>query len=430
LKIKIIKKVTQILTLNTSKNALWLLIDKIIRLGIGLFVGILVARYLGPEFFGKWNYVIALIALMSALSTLGLDQILVKHLLEKTENEDVILGTAFWLRLTGSFACTLIGCLYLYVFKSDKELILLGLLTSANLWFQSFDVIDLKNQSLLLSKKTVLIKNSAFLLIAIVKLIIIYRGLSLMFLVLATLIEFFLGALGLVFNYGFEKVIKWKFNIKYCQLLFRQCWPLILSGVIIMLYMRLDQVMIGEILGDKFVGYYSISTRFTELWYFIPSIFVTSTFPSLINKNNEEGLVYKQACLKLLKILFLLSFSISIFFMFFSEPIIFHLYGDEYMSAVFTLKVSIWTGVFVFWGMAAGNFLVIENLSRHNFTKSIQGLVINIILNVILIPKYGINGAAIATLISQSYASYFYYAFYKETRHIFKLQTQSILIFK
>ena len=164
MKIKIIKKVTQILTLNTSKNALWLLIDKIIRLGIGLFVGILVARYLGPEFFGKWNYVIALIALMSALSTLGLDQILVKHLLEKTENEDVILGTAFWLRLTGSFICTLIGCLYLYVFKSDKELILLGLLTSANLWFQSFDVIDLKNQSLLLSKKTVLIKNSAFLL--------------------------------------------------------------------------------------------------------------------------------------------------------------------------------------------------------------------------------------------------------------------------
>jgi PST family polysaccharide transporter len=424
------KKITQILTLNASKNALWLLIDKIIRLGIGLFVGVLVARYLGPEFFGKWNYVIALIALISALSTLGLDQILVKHLLEKTENEDIVLGTAFWLRLTGSFVCTIIGCVYLYVFKSDTQLILLGFLTSANLWFQSFDVIDLKNQSLLLSKKTVVIKNSAFLLIAVVKLIIIYQGMSLMFLVLATLIEFFLGALGLVFSYGVEKVIKWKFNIKYCKLLFKQCWPLILSGVIIMMYMRIDQVMIGEILGDTYVGFYSVSTRFTELWYFIPSIFVTSTYPSLINKYREEGEVYKRACQRLLKILFLLSFSISVFFVFFSDSIIFYLYGSEYMSAVFTLKVSIWTGVFVFWGMAAGNFLVIENLSKHNFTKSIQGLVINIILNIILIPKYGINGAAIATLVSQSYASYFYYAFYKETRHIFILQTQSILIFK
>jgi len=423
-------KITQFLTLNTSKNALWLLIDKIIRLGIGLFVGVLVARYLGPEFFGKWNYVIALIALMSALSTLGLDQILVKHLLEKTEKEEVVLGTAFWLRLFGSFVCTIIGCIYFYVFKSDTQLIVLGFLTSANLWFQSFDVIDLKNQSLLLSKKTVVIKNSAFLMIAVVKLVIIYQGMSLMFLVLATLIEFFLGALGLVFSYGFEKIIKWEFNVDYCRLLFKQCWPLILSGIIIMMYMRIDQVMIGEILGDTSVGFYSISTRFTELWYFIPSIFVTSTYPSLINKYREEGEVYKRACQRLLKILFLLSFSISLFFLFFSDSIIFYLYGNEYMAAVFTLKVSIWTGVFVFWGMAAGNFLVIENLSKHNFAKSIQGLVINIILNIILIPKYGINGAAIATLISQSYASYFYYAFYKETRHIFKLQTQSILIFK
>ena len=95
--------------------------------------------------------------------------------------------------------------------------------------------------------------------------------------------------------------------------------------------------------------------------------------------------------------------------------------------SVFALQISIWTGVFVFWGVAAGNMLVLENLNKHNLFKSLQGLGLNIFLNLLLIPKYGINGAAVATLISQFYASYFYYSLFKETRHIFFLQTKSIL---
>jgi PST family polysaccharide transporter len=424
------KKISQVLTLNSSKNALWLFFDKFLRLGVGLLVGVLVARYLGVDFFGKWNYVIALVSMLSALSTLGLDQVIVKHLLEENEKEYIVLGSAFYLRIVGSFLCTTIVCGFLYFFKSDPQLLYLGLLTSAGLWFQSFDVIDLKYQSLLLSKKTVIVKNISFLAIAAFKIFIIHNQYSYMLIVLATLLEFILVATGLAFSFGISKVIKWKLSIDYTKVLFKQCWPLIFSGVIIMLYMRLDQVMIGEMLGDKFVGYYSISTRFTELWYFIPSIFVSSVYPSLINKYIDKGFAYSIACLKLLKTLFLLSFALAIFFTFFSDIIILTLYGAEYSPAAFTLKLSIWGGIFVFWGMAAGNFLVIENLSKHNFSKSLQGLILNIVLNLILIPKYGINGAALATLISQSYASFFYYVIHKETRHIFKLQAQSILIFK
>jgi PST family polysaccharide transporter len=421
------EKIAYYLKQDSSKNVIWLFFDKILRLGVGLIVGVLVARYLGPELFGKWNYAIAFVGLVSAIATLGLDQILVKHLLESRENEYVLLGTAFCLRLAGSVLSILIIVSFFLFYKKDFELLLIAILTALNLFFQAFDVIDLKNQSVLQSRKTVIVKNTVFILIAIVKLLFVYFKFTLICFVFLGLIEFVLGAIGLVMFYGFLSFLKWSFNIEYCKILLKQAWPLILSGIVIMMYMRLDQIMIGEMIGDVGVGLYSVSTRFTELWYFIPSVFATSFFPKLVEKFNVNKKNYYDVCLKLLKLLFVISFSIALFFTFFSNVIINFLYGKEYTMSVFALQISIWTGVFVFWGVAAGNMLVIENLNKHNLIKSAQGLLLNVILNLVLIPKYGINGAAIATLISQFYASYFYYVFFKKTRHIFLLQTKSVI---
>lgn len=422
-------KIAYYLKQESSKNVIWLFLDKILRLGVGLIVGVLVARYLGPELFGKWNYAIAFISLVSAIATLGLDQIVVKHLLDKNEEERLLLGTAFYLRLIGSFICTIFVVTYFYFFKNDSLLLGVAFLTVLNLWFQAFDVIDLKNQSLLQSRKTVIVKNSVFVVLSIVRLFFVYFKFSLISFVFLGLLECMLGALGLILYYGINNFTEWKFNIAYCNVLLKQAWPLILSGIVIMMYMRLDQIMIGEMIGDRGVGLYSVSTRFTELWYFIPSVFASSFFPKLVEKFNINKNNYYDVCLKLLKLLFVISFSIALFFTFSSNFIINFLYGKEYIMSVFALQISIWTGVFVFWGVAAGNMLVIENLNKHNLIKSIQGLLLNILLNLMLIPKYGINGAAIATLISQFYASYLYYFFFKKTRHIFILQTKSILFF-
>lgn len=421
------EKIAYYLKQDSSKNVLWLFFDKILRLGVGLIVGVFVARYLGPELFGKWNYAIAFVGLVSAIATLGLDQIVVKYLLDSNDDEYVLLGSAFYLRLAGSSLSIILIISFFLFYKKDLELLLIAILTAFNLFFQAFDVIDLKNQSVLQSRKTVIVKNAVFILMAIVKLLFVYFKFTLIYFVSLGLLEFVLGAIGLVIFYGFSNFLKWSLNIEYCKTLLKQAWPLILSGIVIMMYMRLDQIMIGEIIGDKEVGLYSVSTRFTELWYFIPSVFATSFFPKLIEKYNLDLKNYSLVCLKLLKLMFIISFSISIFFTLFAGFIIQFLYGDDYALSVFSLKISIWTGVFVFWGVVAGNMLVIENLNKHNLIKSIQGLVLNIFLNFLLIPRYGINGAAIATLISQFYASYFYYLFFKKTRHIFILQTKSIL---
>lgn len=423
-------KITLFLKLETSKNILWLFGDKVLRLGLGLIVGVVVARHLGPELFGKWNYAIAFISLISALSTLGLDQIVVKKLLQDKNEEHTLLGSAFFLRLIGSLLSTIIVFIYFSLIKNDSQLLIVATLTVFNLWFQSSDIIDLKNQSVLQSKKTVIVKNTSFVIISTLRILFVYLNFSLIAFSILALVESILSAVGLILFYGIGNLKKWKINIEYCKSLLKQSYPLILSGIIIMMYMRIDQIMIGEILGNKSTGLYSISTRFTELFYFIPSIFVTSFFPKLIEKYNKDRNEYYSNSIKLFKLLFIFSLTISIFFTFSADTIINFLYGEKYQLAVNSLCISIWTGIFVFWGVAAGNILVIENLNKHNLNKSIHGLVINVILNIFLIPKFGINGAAIATLISQFYASYLYYFLFKKTRHIFILQSKSILIFK
>ena len=409
------------------KNIWWLFFDKFCRLGIGLFVGVWVARYLGPSNFGKWNYSIAIIAILSALSTLGLDQVLVKNLVENESDEDQLMGTAFFMRFLGAILVTIIGCVYIY-YQNNSLLLIITFITALNVVFQSFDVIDLKLQSVLKSKVSVIIKNSAFIITSILKLIIIYNKGGLLAFVIVSLVEIIIGAIGLILNYGLLRVLKWNFNAGYAKKLLTECWPLLLSGIIILLYMRIDQVMIGNMLNSADVGFYSVSVKFSELWYFIPTVFVNSFFPKLI-KMRGDAVQYKKFCSKLLKILFVISFSISILLSLFAQKLIGTLYGSSYLASAFALKISIWTSIFVFWGVGVANMLLIENLNKHNLYKSIQGLILNVLLNLLLIPRMGISGAAIATLISQFYASYLYYLFPKATRHIFILQSKSILFF-
>jgi PST family polysaccharide transporter len=424
-----IEQLKTLLSHNILKNIGWLFFDKICRLGIGLIVSVWVAKYLGPHDFGKWNYCIAVVALVSAFSTLGLDQILVKKLIENAGQEETLMGTAFFMRFAGAFIGIFISLLYIVLFNhDDQQLLLITIITSSTLIFQSFDVIDLKLQSILKSKYSVLIKNSAFLFCSVLKIIIIFEHFSLIYFVIISVIELALGAFGLILKYGVNKVLKWRLNLQYAYKLLKECWPLILSGIVIMLYMRIDQVMIGKLLDDKAVGLYSVSVKFSELWYFIPAVFVNSFFPQLIQLKYDAA-AYKKLCLRLFKILFFISFTIGITISFLAHDMILLLYGHLFIASAFALKISIWTAVFVFWGVAAGNMLVVEDLNKHNLYKSFHGVALNIILNLILIPRLGINGAAIATLISQAYASYLYYLLKKETRHIFLLQTKSILFF-
>jgi polysaccharide transporter, PST family len=401
-------------------NTSWLLADRIIRMGVGVIVIIWIARYLGPEQFGIYNYAIAFVALFTALSTLGLDHIVVREIVRQPDKKDEIVGSALLMRLFSSLMNLVLISVIIFLLRPDDTLTrTMVIIIASAMIFQSFEVFDFWFQSQVQSKYTVLAKNAAFLFISGVHIGLILSGATLIAFAIARLGEMFLFAIGLIFLYRYtgSALRKLRFRLKQATHLLRDSWPLILSGIMIMLYMRIDQVMLGEIIGDTSVGIYSAAIRLTEVWFFIPTAILISVFPNIIEtKKRDEGLYYRRLQ-RLYTTLTWMAIAIAVVVLFLAEPVIRLLYGQEFQGAGSVLVISIWAGVFVFQGLARTKWYIAENLQKYNYYFTGTGVIVNIILNIILIPTYEAPGAAVATLITQFVVVILAPLFFKDTRN-------------
>ncbi|QSV64650.1 MAG: flippase [Dolichospermum sp. DL01] len=413
-------------------NTGWLFADRILRMGVGLFVGVWVARYLGVEQFGVFNYATAFVALFSTLSTLGLDAIVVRSIVREPEKRSEILGTAFWLKLFGGIAALVLAVSSIIVVRHDDQLTisLVAILSSVGI-FQAFDTIDLWFQSQVQSRYTVIAKNTAFVIIALVKVTLISIHAPLIAFAWTSLGEVGLGAIGLIISYkvrGYSPWL-WPWSSPLAKTLLKESWPLILSGVTIMIYMRIDQIMLGQMIGDKAVGLYSAATRISEVWYFIPMAMASSVSPAIYaTKEVSESLYYRRIG-QFLRLLSWLSIVLAVPMSFLSGTIITVLFGKSYEASASILAIHIWASLFVFMGVGTSSWFIAEGLTQFALRRTIMGAITNVFLNIFLIPTYGGVGAAIATVISQAVASFLSNATHPKTRKIFKLQVKSLVPF-
>lgn len=410
-------------------NIGWLLFDKALRMGVGLLVGVWIARYLGPGQFGILNYSVAFVGLFGGLTTLGLDSIVVRELVRRKEDKSLILGTAFLLKLAASLLSSLLALASVHFLKDDALITLAAAIIAGTIVVQSLDVIRFWFESQVSSKYVVLSQNLAFLLVAGLKILLLTHKAPLIWFVWMILLESVLSAIGFIYYYrrSRESVGAWTFSAREAKTLLRDSWPLILSGLAIAVYMRIDQVMLGSMLGDEAVGNYSAAVKISEIWYFIPAVISVSAYPALIELKKRSESEYLARFQQLFRVMAYITVPIAVLVSFFSGHIVGLLYGTDYLGAAKILAIHIWTGIFVFWGVAGGYFYVIENLSELTFYRSLYGAVINILLNLLLIPLWGGVGAAVATLVAYSVQAYFSELFNGATRIIFKLKTKALL---
>ena len=413
-------------------NTGWLFADRILRMGVGLFVGVWVARYLGVEQFGVFNYATAFVALFSTLSTLGLDAIVVRSIVREPEKRLQILGTAFWLKLFGGIAALVLAVSSIIVVRHDDQLTisLVAILASVGI-FQTFDTIDIWFQSQVQSKYTVIAKNTAFVIISLVKVALISIHAPLIAFAWTALGEVGLGALGLIISYrvrGYSPWL-WPWSSPLAKTLLKESWPLILSGLTIMIYMRIDQIMLGQMIGDKAVGLYSAATRISEVWYFIPMAIASSVSPAIYAAKEVSEALYYQRIEEFLRLLSWLSIVVAVPMSFLSGTIITALFGKSYEASASILAIHIWASLFVFMGVGTSSWFIAEGLTQFALRRTIMGAITNVFLNIFLIPTYGGVGAAIATVISQAVASFLSNATHPKTRKIFKLQVKSLVPF-
>ncbi len=381
-------------------NTGWLFFERILMMIITLFVGVYVARYLGPSRYGLLSYSVSFVIIFSAITTLGLDNIVVRDLVKNERERDELLGTTFTLKLAGSIL--LLGVLAVRFTTNDSFTNLLIFIIALSVIFQSFNVITFYFQSKVLSKYAVYAQVISGISAAIIKLLFIHFKMGLEYFAAIMIAENIILAIGLVSIYIKQKlsIFNWKPKFSLAKRLLRDSWPLILSGIAVSIYMRIDQIMIKNMLSTEAVGNYAVAVKLSSAWYFIPMVITSSLFPAIINaKKISEELYYKRLQ-KLYDLMTWLAIGIALPIAFLANDIIKFLFGAQYCNAGSVLRIHIWAGLFVFLGVASSQYLIAENYTRISFFRTFLGAIVNIVLNIIFIPKYGINGAAFATLIS------------------------------
>lgn len=408
----------------------WLFFDKILRMGVGLLVGVWVARYLGPEQFGLFNYAAAIAAIFTAFSTLGLNNIVVRDLLEKPAEVNEILGTAFALQFIGGWLAFGSSLIVIGMLRPDDYLVMtiVGIFGFAMI-FKSTEVVRYWFESKVQSKYIVWVENLIFILVATLKVILILSDASLKAFVYLVLVEAAFVALSFFYVYVQQgnRIRAWKFKFSRAKFLLQDGWPLILSGLAVMLYMRVDQIMLGQLVGDEAVGVYSAAVRISEVWYFVPMAIVASVFPAIIEAKKTSELLYHERLEQLFQLMAALALGAAIFFAFLSETIISLLFGAGYSEAAKILVIHIWGGLFIFSGVASTRWFVLESLQKFIFYRTLAGLVVNVVLNYILIPVYGPTGSAWASVISQAVASVFFNSLNVKTRPLFFMQIRALI---
>ncbi len=383
-------------------NTSWLMGHRVLSMVVVLFVGVYVARYLGPERFGLLSYAGSFVGLFTALSTLGLDGIMVRELVKAPERRDELLGTAFWLKAGGAVLMWMGIAAAIPFTHNDAQTNILIIIIAFGVIFQAFNVIDFNYQAEVKSKYVVYIQVLQIVVSSITKLVFVWISAPLVWFACVFLLDAVVHVVGLTAMYlkNTGKIWYWKWRWQTAKQLLKDSWPLVLSGVLVSIYMKIDQVMIKQMLDAESVGQYAAAVKLSEAWYFIPVVICGSLFPAILNAKTQSKELYYARLQKLYVLMVWISLPIALVMTFMAGNIVLLLYGTQFSKAGPVLAIHIWAGVFVFLGVASSQYLIAENYTRISFFRTFIGAIVNVIFNIILIPKYGINGAAVATVIS------------------------------
>ncbi|WP_052507416.1 flippase [Desulfonatronovibrio magnus] len=414
-----------------ASNSVWLIMDRLIRLGGGLVVSIMLARHLGPADFGIISYALSVTAFLGSFVYLGLSGLVVKDIVQSPDDKNTILGSTIGLKMCGAVFAFLI-ILGLAFFSHDRggsefwTLIIIG----SALFFKPFDTIDFWFQSRVESRFTVMARVGAFSAAALVKVVLVFLGAGLVELALAGSLEFFLTAILLVLVYRLRgnSILDWRLRLQRAKELVSRSWILLLSGFLGLIYLKVDQIMLRWIKGPEDVGIYSVASTLSEAWYFIPAVIALSFYPRLIDLKAKGQKQYEQAVQGLLDLLFAFSVFVAVGVTVAAPFFVGMLYGQEYQPAAGVLMIHIWAGVFMFMREVFNKWVLIENLLRFTVVSHGLGAVSNLALNFVLIPSMGVYGAALATLISYGFAGYFFLFLHPATINLGKMMTRSFLL--
>ncbi|MFA5516559.1 MAG: flippase [Desulfuromonadales bacterium] len=415
---------------NVVSNTGWMMGDQVVRKAVGLLVGVLLARHFGPHLYGEFSYAVAVVLIVSPLAILSLDDISIRRLAQDPTRRDEILGTSFILMVVGGVFAFLLAMVAIFLVRPGDDLVQwLVVILAAGTIVQAFIAIEFWFEARMQWKFTVYAKTSVFLLMAVVKIGLILGSASLTAIAWASLAETALGSAGLwvVYRQRGYAVRTWRFSRVMAKSLLKDSWPLIFSALLTMVYLRIDQVMLGNMIGSEELGNYSVAVQLSEVWYFIPMVICSSVFPVIVKAELASEDLFQSHMQKLYAMMALIAYAIALPVTLFADEIVRLLFSSDYNDAGPLAAILVWAGVFTGLGAARNVLIVAKNWTRVNLITIGLGGALNIILNLFLIPRYGAKGAVVATFIAYWFAVHGSCFLFKSLRKTGWMMTKAML---
>lgn len=394
-----------------AANTSWMMLEQILRSIAGLLVGIWVARYLGPEKFGLFSYVLAFTAIFRGIAKLGLDDVVVRELVSQPDLRDTYLGTAFWLKVLGAFFVLALMALIVPFTSNDSTTNVFIFIIGTGIVFQSFEVVEFYFQSQVMAKIVSICKITQLILSSAIKVYLVLSKSDLIFFVWVAALDTVTLALSYLIAYRQRKNRSFLrcFNGKFAKRLMGESLPLMFGSLGFVLFSSIDVIMIKELIGEGAVGVYSAAYRLTVMWHFFPGLILNSLMPAIVN-SKEFPDEHNKRRQKIAILLVWFAIGIASVSTILSGPIIQYTFGADYSESKYLLDVLIWINVIIFFNSCWNKFQIVDGNSKYVFYFHFLTVAFNVPLNFLLIPAFGLMGAALAILISLS-SSLFLFAF-------------------
>lgn len=384
-----------------ARNTALLLFDKAIRIFTALIITGYVARYLGPTRYGYLSYVLAFWAFFQVIATLGAEGIVVSDLVNSTVREKII-GTMLYARFVITIMLWLLGLFAAFYldplgYQNRALFSIIGVIVI----FQTVDIFDYWFQSQQNVIYSVVPKISAHILSSLGKILVVFLDGGLELIAIAATLEFVLVALLLIFSYRkFSVGRRLVFSIAILQPILRRSWPLMLSGLAIVVCLRIDQFFISSYLGAHQLGIYSAMIPVSQVWYAVPSALAVTLAPILAKKKAVDEVGYCELMAKIFRMSWVFGVLLVLLVSLSAEWIVMTLYGPNYSEAVPLLRIHSLTIIAVTLGVFQNLWIINEQETYISLGKTAIGAFLSVLANWQLIPVFGLTGAAISAVAS------------------------------
>ena len=412
-------------------NTSWLLGERVLRMAVSLFVGIYVARYLGPERFGLLSYANSYVGIFTAIAVLGLDGIVVRELVKSPDQRDTLLGTSFLLKVVGTLLMWVLILATLFFSNNDPLTSALIAIIAFGVIFQTFNVIDYNFQAEVKLKYVVHSQIVQLIVSSITKLVLILKGLPLVWFAAVYSLDAIILAVGLAYAYSRNSgsIKKWKWNAKVALALLLDSWPLMFAYMSYLIYAKIDRIMIKEMLDEHNVGIYSAAYILYEAPLFISLMIAKSVYPILVQYYQDNKNKFFQLYSTLSSYMTLLSYLIVLFIFIFHEILIQITFGESFEESSKILMLLSFGMIPIFNAFLRSSYITISGNQKIILYTTLFSAMLNIVLNLLLIKAYGVIGAVYATVFTQTLSLIVLNFAFTNTRSIFFIQAKSLLLF-